>query len=99
MRSVFISHPFAGDPAGNAASVRTIARELATKGVLPIAPHLLLPQFIDEPQERALALRLCLELVGMADEVRVYGDPTEGMRLEIAEAERLRIPIVRGELP
>ena len=39
-----------------------------------------------------------MEMTAMAEEVPVYGEPTEAMRFEIAEADRLGIPIVRGEL-
>ena len=53
-----------------------------------------MPQFLDEPTERDVALRCCLRLVTLADEVRVYGEPTEGMELEIAEAKLLGIPII-----
>jgi len=35
--------------------------------------------------------------VALSDEVYAYGEPTEGMRLEIAEAERLGIPVVYVE--
>jgi len=60
---------------------------------------LLFPQFLDETTERDLALQLCLRLVALADEVRVYGDVTAGMRLEIDEAHGLGIPVVPGQLP
>jgi hypothetical protein len=53
-----------------------------------------LPSFIDDRTERELALKLCLRLVSLADEVRVYGTPSEGTRLETAEAKRLGIPVV-----
>jgi hypothetical protein len=67
---------------------------------VPIAPHLILPAYIDESTERELALDHCLRLVAVADEVLVFGSPTEGMRLEIAEARRLGIPVVKGkEMP
>ena len=94
MAAIFISHPFASDREGNSSQVRVIARGMALRGHLPLAPHLFLPQFIDEPTERELALRICLRLVAMAEEVYVYGETSEGMRLEIAEAERLGIPVV-----
>jgi len=68
-------------------------------GHLPLAPQIYLPAFIDDSKERELALELCLKFVAMSDEVRVFGEPSEGMLLEIAEAERLGIPVVRGELP
>ena len=99
MPTVFISHPYSGNQDRNRTVVLSLVRRLALDGHLPIAPQLFLPQFLDEATERDLALRLCLRLVALADEVRVYGEPTEGMRLEIAEAERLGIPVVRGVLP
>ena len=40
-----------------------------------------------------MALRHCLRLVGACDELLVFGNLTEGMQLEIAEARRLRIPV------
>lgn len=44
-------------------------------------------------------MRLCLGLVVLADEVRVYGEPSAGMLEEIAEARRLGIPVIREEGP
>ena len=66
---------------------------------MPLVAHLLFGQFIDERTERVIAMSLCLRLVAMDDEMHVYGEPTEGMQMEIAEAERLGIPVVRVELP
>ncbi len=54
-------------------------------------------RFVDETTERDLALRLCLALVALSDEVRVYREPSEGMRFEITEARRLGVPVVNGE--
>ena len=93
MSTIFISHPFSSDPAGNASLVARIARRLALQGHLPLAPHLLFPHFLDETVERHLAMKLCLELVAIADEVRVYGRMTPGMELEIQEALRLGIHV------
>ncbi len=95
MAVIYISHPFAADPEANRKQVVQIARGLALQGHLPLAPQLLFPNFVDEAVERDLALKLCLDLIGRADEVRAYGKFSEGMRLEIAEAERLGIPVVR----
>jgi len=74
--------------------VLRICRRLISEGRVPIAPQVYIPAFVDEATERDLALRLCLRLVALSDEVYAYGEPTEGMRLEIAEAERLGIPVV-----
>ena len=96
MARIFVCHPYCGDPEGNRASVARVARRLALEGHLPLVPQLSLPAFLDEGNDRKAALRLCLGLVAMSEEVRIYGEPTEGMRLEIAEARRLGIPIVDG---
>ncbi len=93
VKLAFICHPFRGDPASNAERVRLICAALKRECV-PLAPHLLLPAYIDEATEREVALAHCLRLVAAADEVRVYGEPTEGMQLEVAEAQRLGIPVV-----
>jgi len=93
MRRIFISHPFSSAPDHHERVIVNLARALAHAGSLPIAPQIYLPQFIDEATERELALKLCLALVAICDEVRVYGEPSEGMRLEIAEAHRLGIPV------
>ena len=97
MSVIFVSHPFASDPVRHARRVAGIARELALAGHLPLTPQLYLPAFIDEVTERDLALRLCMRLVALSDEVRVYGEPSEGMRLEIAEARRLGITVVASD--
>lgn len=98
-RVVFLCHPFRSDPESSATSVRTLARRLALQGHLPIAPQIYLPQFLEEATERDLALRCCLRLVALVDEVWVYGKPTEGMGMEIAEAIRIGIPVVMKDLP
>lgn len=91
---VFVSHAFSGSLLKNQNCVRQIARCLAMNGSIPIAPQIYLPQFVDESTQRDVAMNLCLELLSVCDEIRVYGNVSEGMRLEIAEAERLGIPIV-----
>ena len=96
MATVFVSHPFSTEPEANQALVAAIARRLAHEGHVPVAPQIYLPRFVDEITERDRAMRICLGLLSLCDEVRVYGDPSAGMRVEIAEARRLGIPIVDG---
>jgi hypothetical protein len=92
---IYVCHPFAGDPEGNARKVTAICRSLVEGGYLPIAPHVYLPAFVDENSERELALSLCLELVALCDELRAYGGVvTDGMRREIDRAEALGIPVL-----
>ena len=91
---VYLCHPFSHAMKTNRNRVAAIARHLTIRGFVPLAPQLFLPHFLDERTERHLAMRICLKLVSLTDEVRVYGEPTEGMRHEIAEARRLGIPVV-----
>ena len=92
-RRVYVCHPFANDPAGNIERVRAISQFLIDDGALPIAPHLYLPQLVDETTGREQALALCLELLATCDEVRVFGEiVTEGMERELREAKRLGLP-------
>jgi dienelactone hydrolase len=87
MLTVYICHPYSGDPKGNTEKVRRICELAAREGVLPIAPHLFLPQFVSEETDRNLAMRMCIQLVAKCDEVWVFGDVmTEGMKAEIEAA-------------
>lgn len=91
MKRVYVCH--AGDPGANT-GVRVICRSLVERGDLPIAPQLYLPMFINGETESDLALAICLELVAICDEVRVYGNEvTAGMCREIDRAEALGIPV------
>ena len=56
--------------------------------ILPVAPHLLFPQFLNEgiEAERQAGLAMGLELLLCCDEVWVFGETTEGMASEIAFA-------------
>jgi SRSO17 transposase len=98
---VYVCHPFASDPKGNTNKVRILAKTLIEAGVLPIAPHLYLPQLLDEATDRETALSLCLDLLATCDELCVFGDLlTEDMQRELREAKRLGIPVhfVRQEV-
>ena len=51
---VYICSPFSGDVETNVANARRYSRYAVDKGYIPIAPHLLFPQFLDDenPEER-----------------------------------------------
>ena len=51
------------------------------EGYLPIAPHLLFPQFLNEgiEEERRLGITMGMELLALCDEVWVFGEATEGI--------------------
>ncbi len=59
---VFICSPFRGDMEGNAKKAAAYSRMACEQGYLPIAPHLLFPQFLNEgiEEERQIGiLDLC----------------------------------------
>lgn len=87
-KKVFICSPFRGDMEGNAKKAVAYSRMACEKGYLPIAPHLLFPQFLQEgiEAERKLGIKMGLELLLCCDEVWVFGEATEGMAVEIAFA-------------
>lgn len=94
MLRAYICHPFSDDPISNIANVQRICRHFFKQRVLPIAPHLFLPQFADEATERDLAMACCLELVAASDELIICSDRvTEGMSQEIQHARKLGKPV------
>ncbi|MDP1916609.1 MAG: 3'-5' exonuclease [Myxococcales bacterium] len=94
LKRVYVCHPFSDGPAANIGRVHRISRALIAEGVLPIAPHLYLPQLVDEATQRERALNLCVELLGTCDEVRVFGGRiTSGMERELQYAARHGIPV------
>ena len=67
---------------------------------IPVAPHLLYPQFLEDsdPAERSLGLRAGLELLARCDEMWVFGGETSpGMSREIQFAQGRDIPIRQWE--
>lgn len=99
LRRIYVCHPFAADPQGNIAKVRNIAQGLLERGVMPVAPHLYLPQLIDEQTSRERALVACVELLATCDELRVFGaHRSEGMKHEIEWATAHGIPVTYQEV-
>ena len=65
-------------------------------GVIPIAPHLLFPQFLDDDieAEREIGISFGLKLLKECSALWYFGDKvTGGMVIEINEAFRLGIPV------
>ena len=93
---VYICSPYAGDEEKNTCRARNYSRFAVVKRAIPIAPHLLFPQFMSEDTERRLALFMGSVLLGKCDEVWVFGNRiTAGMREEIDKAERMKKKIRR----
>lgn len=87
-KKVFICSPFRGDMEGNARKAAFYSHMACEQGYLPIAPHLLFPQFLNEgiEAERQLGISMGMELLLACEEVWVFGEATEGMQAEIAFA-------------
>ena len=55
---VYICSPYSGDVEHNVKAAQGYSRHAVDKGCIPLAPHLLFPQFLqeDKPKERLLCL-------------------------------------------
>lgn len=93
---VFVSSPYAGDMKRNTSNARRYARFAVDQGAIPLPPHLLYPQILDEniPEERDLGLQFGLALLKKCDEIWLFGEVLSmGMarELEAAKQHKMRI--------
>lgn len=72
---VFICSPFAGNIERNTRRARDFCRFAVSENCIPIAPHLLFPQFMEEsdPEQRRLGIFFGLVLQSKCKEVWVFG--------------------------
>ena len=88
---VYICSPYAGDIEKNTYRARAFSRFAVEKKYIPIAPHLLCPQYMNEETERWLGLKMGIVFMGKCEEIWVFGDVvSEGMAAEIDKAKRMR---------
>lgn len=73
---VYICSPLSDDVPGNTERARKFCRFALEKGQIPLAPHLLFPQFMNDadPVERELAIFMDVILLGKCSELWVFGD-------------------------
>lgn len=94
---VYICSPYAGDVQQNVHNARKYSRFALKRNTIPLAPHLLYPQFMkdDDPAERRLALhKIGYVLMGKCDELWVFGGViSSGMEYEITVAEKRKMKI------
>ena len=87
---VYICSPYSGNIERNSNNARIYSRFAVAKGAIPIAPHLLFPQFMSEEHQRSLALFMGCVLLGKCKEVWVFGRVmSDGMKGEIAKADKM----------
>ena len=88
---VYICSPYTGDVEKNTFRARAFSRFAVERHCIPIAPHLLCPQYLDEKTERWLGIKMGIVFMGKCEEVWVFGDTvSEGMAAEIEKARKLR---------
>lgn len=90
---VYICSPFSGDVRGNTEAARKYSRFAVNAGYIPVTPHLLYPQFLDDnlKEERELGLLFGKVLLDKCDQIWVCGNTvSDGMKAEIERAERKR---------
>lgn len=94
---VYICSPYAGNVHQNTENARKYSRFALEQNTIPLAPHLLYPQFMDDndPAERRLAQhKINYVLVGKCDELWVFGGVlSSGMEHEIAIATKRKMKI------
>lgn len=86
---VYICSPYAGDTDSNINAARKYSRHAVDNGFIPVAPHLLFPQFMNDadPKERELGLSFGNALMSKCSEVWVFGSTiSAGMAVEIKRA-------------
>jgi len=93
---VYVVSRYAGDVSNNVEAARKYCRLVTKAKRIPVASHLLYPQFLndDNPAERELGTMFGMALLALCDEVWVFGKKhSTGMQAEIVEARRLGKPI------
>jgi anti-repressor protein len=89
---IYVCSPYSGNIEENVCNARRYCRFALESRTIPIAPHLLYPQFMNDsdPAERYLATHtINYVLLGKCRELWVFGDViTEGMESEIRLAKR-----------
>lgn len=102
---VYICSPYSGDVEANVKLAREFSAYALGFGVMPIAPHLLFPQFMNDnvPSEREMAMDFNRQIFDGCEQLWVLlGDRgiSRGMEVEIGWAESEGKPIryfsVRG---
>jgi len=86
---VYICSPFSGNTKYNIKRAQEFCRFALENGNIPLAPHLMFPQFMNDanPKERDLTIFMDIILMGKCQEVWVLGDViSNGMSIEINKA-------------
>lgn len=93
----YVCSPLRGDIEGNLQRAREYSHFAfdANEHWIPVAPHLLFTQFLndDVEAERAAGIAMDMSLLAKSSILLVFGKPTSGMRAEIDFAKSVNMPI------
>ena len=104
LEKVYVCSPYRGNVSQNIENARKYCRFVLLQGKIPVAPHLMLPQFMSEVTEREEALRINFTLLEDCKELWAFVENedcqvTEGMSYEISHANKVRYvtcsPVIR----
>ena len=93
---VYVCSPYAGDIETNTEKAKKYSRFAMDQGTIPVTPHLMYPQFMDDTNkdEREKAMHFNYVLLGKCKEVWVFGGViTHGMAHEISIARKRHMVI------
>ena len=99
---VYICSPLRGEYAQNIKNANRYCKIAAGLGVLPLAPHTIFTQYLNDtiPEQRRRGLDLGLALLEKCEELWVMGPQiSEGMQGEIQRAKALGMPTYQIENP
>jgi len=95
---VYVCSPLRGDIKRNINKAKGYSRFVYAEGCIPLAPHIMFTQFLDDEDEdeRKAGIEMGLKLLSVCDEIWVFGEKlSEGMNTEIEIAKKLGIKIKR----
>jgi hypothetical protein len=93
---VYVCSPYACDIENNVKNAKAYSRFAVDKNAIPITPHLLYPQFMDEgnEMERVMAMHFNYVLLGKCTELWGFGGVvSRGKAREIGVAKKRRMKI------
>lgn len=93
---VYVCSPYAGDVENNVKNAKAYSRFVVENSAIPVTPHLLYPQFMDDSNEveREKAMHFNYVLLGKCKELWVFGGVVSlGMAREIGVAKKRKMKI------
>ena len=95
LEKIYVCSPYRGNVSQNIENTRKYCRFVLLQGKIPVAPHLMLPQFMSEKTEREEALAANLSFLEDCTELWAFVENedcqvTEGMAYEISHANKVR---------